>query len=177
MKIVIATPLYPPDIADPAPYVKELAARLRGGAEITIVTYGSLPEKLDGVTIKTVSKRSPVWIRLPIYLATLVRSTWGADILYVQTGISVELPAVITSLLLPTKVLVRFDAQDKHEEVLMRPLRGPVRSILMWRAATIVSSPDLTRPEILPLEPYPTSAIESYNNAWAEHVTALLTHL
>src|SRR3989344_9051256 len=40
MKIVLATALYPPDIAPPAPYVKELATRLAANHEVTIVTYG-----------------------------------------------------------------------------------------------------------------------------------------
>ncbi len=175
MKIVIATPLYPPDIADPAPYVKELARRLVGGASVTVVTYGALPETVEGVVIVAIPKRSPAWIRIPRFALALMRAAWGADLLYVHTGLSAELPAALAASLSRAKVLVRIDSSDAARKS-HGWVASPVRSFLLWRARAVVKNNGaLIRPEILPLEPRPDTALAAYEQAWAKHVTAILT--
>lgn len=99
MKIVIATPLYPPDLAEPAIYVKELAARLRTLHDVTVVTYAYIPKKIEGVHIVTTSKQRPLFVRLLFYTFSLLRASRGADILYAQSGSSVGLPAIIVHFL------------------------------------------------------------------------------
>lgn len=74
MKIVLATPLYPPDIAAPALYVKELAKRIATLHDVTIVAYANLPETMPEVRMIAVSKRQPLPLRLLTYFAALIRS-------------------------------------------------------------------------------------------------------
>ncbi|MFZ3044224.1 MAG: hypothetical protein WA058_03935, partial [Minisyncoccia bacterium] len=67
MKIILATPVYPPEIGGPATYTKELATRLRGEHEIVIVAYASTSEILSGTTLYVASKRRPLPLRLLKY--------------------------------------------------------------------------------------------------------------
>lgn len=115
MKIILATPLYPPDIAEPAPYVKELASRLCDKHDVTIVAYSSIPEEIPGVKIMAVSKRQPLLIRLVKYTYTLFKTSRGADIIYVQNGPSVDLSSIIVGHLRGIPVIIRF-TEDKSWE-------------------------------------------------------------
>ena len=64
MKIILATPLYPPEIEDFATYVKELVKRLREKHKIVIVAYASAAEEITGVRLIAVSKHSPLIFRI-----------------------------------------------------------------------------------------------------------------
>ena len=59
MTLVLASPLYPPDLAEPAPYTKELARRLSTTHTVIVVAYGRLPEKVPGARNKTLKKPKP----------------------------------------------------------------------------------------------------------------------
>ncbi len=112
MKIIFATPLYPPEIEDPATYVKELAKRMRGMHEIIIAAYASTAEEIPGVTVVTVSKRSPLPARLLRYLLLLFRVAHGADVIYAQNALAAGLPAVIVGRLRGIPVVLHF-AEDE----------------------------------------------------------------
>lgn len=162
MKVVIATPLYPPDIADPAPYVKELARRLSGKHEVTVVTYGHIPETVEGVRMITVDKRNPTMVRLFEFTKALRRAARDADVVYVQSGISAELPALFVA---HRKV---FRATDTPQGL----LRSLIRALSLRTAKSVQNSPP-PKPEILPLEPYPGEELKKYEVAWQNHIAAL----
>lgn len=112
MKIIIATPLYPPEIEDLATYVKELAKRLRDTHKIVIVAYASAAEEVPGVTIVTVSKRFSVPIRLFRYLFLLFKASRGADVIYAQNAVAAGLPAIIIGRVRGIPVVLNF-AEDE----------------------------------------------------------------
>lgn len=165
MKIVLASALFPPDIAAPAPYVKELAKRLGQKHSVTTVVYGHLPEQVVGVPIVAVDKRRPLPLRLVAFTFALWRAVRHADVLYIENGASVELPALIVSSITRTPILMHLgDSTAKkyfYHKALLRRIVG-----------TIKESP-LPRPEILPLEPRPETALAAYEASWQEHLTAL----
>ena len=82
MKILIATPLFPPETGDSAQYIQELALHLKEGHEITILTYANHIETIAGVEIKTVKKNTPLFVRLFHYTRTLTQLARSADISY-----------------------------------------------------------------------------------------------
>jgi hypothetical protein len=175
MKLVLATPLYPPDIAAPAPYVKELARRLSQEHEVTIVTYGRLPEEVPGVRIIAVDKRQPLIIRLLSFTIALMRAVRGADVLYVENGASTELPAGIVARLSRARFILHIGDAAAHHHAHTSKLYGAIERFASERAARIVrESPDL-RPEILPLEPTPEQALIEYEQSWQEHLAMLAT--
>lgn len=173
MRIVLASPLYPPEIAEPAPYVKELARRLSAEHEVTIVAYTHLPEHVPNVAITAVEKGRPLPLRLIRYARSLMRAARRADVIYAVNGTSVELPLLLTAAV--TRVPILFCIADPaahlhaEESLLRRYIERSVRA----RAFDTVLDVPSSRPEILPLEPYPTEALASYEATWALHLGRL----
>ena len=74
MKIVIATPLYPPEIAESAIYSKKISELLtKEGNETTVITYTKIPEEIVGVKIISINKQMPLPIRLFVYTKKLLK--------------------------------------------------------------------------------------------------------
>lgn len=147
MKIIIATPLYPPETAEPAPYVKELAKHLSGAHEITIVAYASTSEKIKNAKLITIDKRRPLFIRLTKYLIELFKASRNADVIYMQNSLAVGLPALIVGYLRNTPVAIRFTEDEgwkrafyarltkkKLNEFLDKPDVGNLKIRLIMRA-------------------------------------------
>jgi len=178
MKIVLATPLYPPDIAEPAPYVKELATRLASSHEVVVVTYGRLPEQIPGVRIVSVDKRRPLPLRLLSYTAALLRAARGADVIYAQNGPSVELPLVIVLRIVRAPLVMRMGDAAAHAYAAHHPLRKFVERLALRRGRVIEGAPG-ARPEILPFAPRPDAALAAWETAWRSHLsdlTSTFTH-
>ena len=114
MKIILATPLYPPEISNTASYVKELAKILSSKHEIIVLTYGYMPEKVRGVRIYTINKNKPLPVRLFLYFLALWQISKGTDIIYAQNGASVELPIAIISMLRRIPVVLSFSDSEAY---------------------------------------------------------------
>jgi hypothetical protein len=175
MRIAIATPLYPPDIAEPAPYVKELATRLAIEHTVTIVTYGRFPEEIPGVRIVCVNKQRPLLIRLTLYTLVLLREAWKADCVFAINGASVELPAGIVARASGKPLFVHVRDTSAHERAQINSLLGHIENFLLSRANAVITSTPLSRPEVLPFAPKPLAAQEAYDVSWKEHVETLET--
>ncbi|MFZ2500788.1 MAG: glycosyltransferase family 4 protein [Minisyncoccia bacterium] len=82
MKIVIATPLYPPEIGGPATYAKLL--------------FEGLPEK--GIAVELVKfsevRHLPKFIRHYVYYRRVLLAARGADVVYALDPVSVGFPAM-----------------------------------------------------------------------------------
>lgn len=115
MKIVLATPLYPPEIGGPATYIKELAYKLKNEHDVTIVAYASTSEKIPGTTLLTVSKRRILPVRLIKFTSVLFGAARGADVIYVQNAVAAGLPAAIVGMLLRKKVVLKFVGDEAWE--------------------------------------------------------------
>lgn len=194
MNILIVTPLYPPDIAGAAPYVKELATRLREEHAVTILAYNHIPESIDTVRIIPVQKSTPLFVRLFTFLRVLIHEMRTADVIIVENGPSVELPFFIAHSIVRKKRTIFHvgDATAFHHTEMSRWYRIPF--ILTRRCAdrvlihedtlttpvhasasiTVCPKPH-TRPEILSFETYPTEAFNAYETSWNAHITLLTT--
>lgn len=194
MKILLVTPLYPPDIADPAPYVKELASRLGRSHTVTVLAYNHLPERVPGVTIHTIEKSSPLPVRLFKMFVAIFRLGRSCDMIYVQNGPSTELPAAFATLLIRRPYILRLGdeaalsyATDHflyrvvQRIAILRARRNVVHTPAMQEkvttmfgsaAPTLLNRP-LTRPEILPFSNRPNAAIGDYERAWKVHTSDL----
>lgn len=175
MKIVLATPLYPPDIAEPAPYIKELAKRLAKTDVVTIVTYGHIPEEVSGVRIYAVEKRRPLPFRLIAFTFALLKAIRDADILYAQNGPSVELPVLLVSFFTRARLFVRIGDEAAHRHAQSRLVRRALESLILRRAESIVTDSPFARPEILPFAERPVSELAAFERSWDGHVSELVT--
>lgn len=174
MKIVLATPLYPPEIAEPAPYMKELAKRLGALHEVTLIAYTHLPEEVPKVRVEEVDKRQPLLIRLFAFTRMLLRLARQADVVYAVNGASVELPALLVSYVCRTPFVFALADRSAHERAARSGALGLLERKAFARAKRLVRDLPPPRPEILPLEPRPAEALAAYDSAWAAHVRTLL---
>ncbi len=173
MKIILAAPLYPPEIAESALYVKELARRLGKEHEITIVTYTHLPEKVPGVRIIAVNKRRPLLVRLFLYTIALARASRDADVIYAQNGASVELPALLVAMIRRRPLIIHLGDETAHRRAAQSALLRNIEHFALRRACTIITDIPMKRPEILPFEPIPAAEFTAYCTSWDTHIRTL----
>ncbi|MEK7610597.1 MAG: glycosyltransferase family 4 protein [Patescibacteria group bacterium] len=108
MKIVIATPLYPPEIGGPATYSFLVAEELpKRGIGVVVVKFSDV-------------RWWPKGIRHLFYLLKLVRSARGANLIYAQDSVSVGLPAMIVSRLMRKKFFLRLPGDFAWEQGVQR---------------------------------------------------------
>lgn len=125
MRIVIATPLFPPELGSPALYVRTLAEKLKKDHTVTVVTYANHYEKIEGVRIVTVSKSHMLPIRLFLYTRELIRLTRSADILYTQRAVASGLPSIIANWFTKIPVVVNYIEDEAWERLQLTPLFEP----------------------------------------------------
>jgi glycosyl transferase family 4 len=173
MRIVLATPLYPPDVAWPAPYTKELAHRLSPAYQVTIVTYGDLPEQIEGARIIATSKRRPLPLRLLSYTLALRRAAYTADLIYAENGASVELPLLLVKLMSRVPVILHLGDERSRRRAAQGGFLRMIENAAKKHAKKIVANSPAPRPEILPFEDYPTNAMAVYEASWQRHLEEL----
>lgn len=198
MRILLVTPLYPPDIAGPAPYVKELATRLAGAHTVTILAYNHIPEVVPGVGIVTVEKRLPALVRMSIFAWKLITLEKNADVVYVQNGPSVEVPFALASFFSSVPSMLRLGdvvalahttqsslfrttliAAMRRAGILLIPENIPteietlIADPLLSQKCVCIPSPE-SRPEIHPFHEYPENAFLAYETSWEKHITHLV---
>jgi len=116
MKILMATPLYPPEIGGPATYTKELAERLRDSHEIKILAYTARnPEHIDGVKLIFVDKLKFLPYRLFRFFMAAYNSSKGMDVIYVQNAVAAGLPAVLAGKLRGIPVVLKMVGDESWE--------------------------------------------------------------
>lgn len=176
MKVAIATPLYPPDIAEPAPYVKELAARLAREHEVTIVAYGRLPEPVPGVTLIAVPKDRPLAERLMAFTRALRTAARHADVVIVENGASVEVPAILVSLTGKTPLIFHLGDIAAHTVAEQNLGRHVIERIARAHARATVDDRPMARPEILPFESEPAAEQKLWEESWQRHLVLLTSY-
>lgn len=104
MKIILATPIYPPDVGGPAEYVKKLAEELRArGVKIDILSYG---EGTSGESLWFVGRK--FIFRHFAYFFKLLWLARKADIVYAFDPMAVGLPAYLVSKIRGVKFVMRL---------------------------------------------------------------------
>ena len=191
MRILIATPLYPPDIAEPAPYVKELATRLKDMHKVTVLAYNHIPEQILGVHIIAIPKYTILPVRLIRYTYRLWKEASAADYVFMQNGPSTELPLVLISHFTKSKYIFHLGDEIslsfalnrvfrklllifalKSADIILTHQTSPTKELgNMLSTCTVANcNRPKNRPEILPFSDYPTEAFRAYENSWVTHI-------
>lgn len=135
MKVLIATPLYPPDIGGPATYARILEEALPlAGEGVAILSFGSV-------------RHLPKGVAHLMYGFRLFRGVRTADVILALDPVSVGLPAALVSLLSGKPLVVkvvgdyaweqgqqRYGVTENLDEFVTLPARHflfPVRVLLM----------------------------------------------
>ena len=175
MNILIATPLYPPETADSAVYVKRLADLLNSeGNSITIVTYSSVPEKIKGVNILITNKYRPLFFRILAYIRLLWKVVSSTDIIYAENGASVEFPIWIISLFVKKTIIFHIGDKTAYRNAQKNILLKNIQKLAFNRAAKIIRDIPLKKPEVLPFKEVSLSEKEAYATSWSKHIQLLI---
>jgi hypothetical protein len=153
--------------------MKELAKRLAGRYEVTVVAYGRLPEQVAGVETIAVDKRRRLLPRLAGYTRALRRAARKADVVYAVNGASVELPAIFVALTSKTPLVIGIADPAAHEHASKSLPLHMLERIARTHARTTIEEMPLPRPEINPLMPAPSDELAAYEQSWAEHIALL----
>lgn len=160
MKILIATPIYPPEIGGPATYTKELVERWHDKHDLTVVAITNNTEALPGSKLIPIDKQQSMPIRLFKFFRAVYEAAQHADVLYVQNAMAAGLPTVIAGMLLRKPVVLKFvgdeaweratqhkKTQKRLQEFLDAPEGGFKINLMRWlqgwvlRHADIVTTP------------------------------------
>ncbi len=160
MKLLIATPIYPPEIGGPATYTKELCHKLAGTHDITVITYTNSAEAFPGTHLIPVGKGRPMLLRLAVFFVKLLQVARDHDVIYVQNAMAAGLPVALTSMLTGVPFVLKFVGDEaweratqhkltnkRLEEFLLKPDGGlKIRLMMMvqgfvLRRASIVTTP------------------------------------
>ncbi len=122
MKIIIATPIYPPEIGGPATYIKELCELIHQEHDITVVAYTDTGEAFPGTRLVSVSKRLPLLLRLIKYTLVLWKISRDQDLIYAQSSMAAGFPAIIVSQLRNLPCVIKFVGDEVWERATQRRL-------------------------------------------------------
>lgn len=96
IKVLIATPLYPPQVGGPSKYAKNLKETFEGmGLDVEVVAYSKIEQKL------------PIGIRHLYYLFRLILAVRNVQYIIALDAMSVGLPAVVLSILTRKPICIR----------------------------------------------------------------------
>jgi len=116
MKILLATPLFPPEIGGPATYTKELAEQLKNKHHLKIVAYAAKnPQLIKGVELIFVDKLKPLFYRLFIFFLAVFKHSKDVDVIYVQNALAAGLPTVLAAKLRRKPVVLKFVGDEAWE--------------------------------------------------------------
>lgn len=115
MKILIATPIYPPEIGGPAIYTKELVERWHKEHTVTVVAITNNTEELHGSTLVPVNKQRSLPLRLFTFFVAVYTASKDADVLYVQNAMAAGLPTVLAGILRRKPVVLKFVGDEAWE--------------------------------------------------------------
>ena len=108
IKLLIATPLYPPEIGGPATYVKFLEENLpKERFELTVVPFGQV-------------KHLPYIIRHVVFFAKVFARAKNADIVYALDPLGSGIPAWFAAKLLGKKLMLRIAGDRAWETALQK---------------------------------------------------------
>ena len=119
MRILIVTPIFPPEIGGPATYTAELARDLvKRGHSVTVVTFSRGPvDNIPGVDVVPVSLVGTMLGRQRRLLSTLVHYSQNADIIYSQGGVDVGLGSLITARYRGLTSVVKYVGDLSWEQI------------------------------------------------------------
>lgn len=104
MKILLATPLYPPDSGGPSTYAKLLVDELpKRGIQVTLVKFGEV-------------RHLPPGVRHVVYFLKCLIHARGADAIYALDPVSVGLPASLAAFVLGKKLVLRVPGDYAWEQ-------------------------------------------------------------
>jgi glycosyltransferase involved in cell wall biosynthesis len=186
MRIVLATPIYLPEIGGPATYIKEICERMGDEHSLVVVAYARNGVPYGGARLVQISKDAPLPVRLFKFFIATLREARHADVIYAQNAVAAGLPAVVAGMIMRKPVVIKFVGDEAWEratqhrttskqlEAFLKTQDGTLRTKLMmklqgWvlRRASRVTTPSAYLRDVI-VETYGIKgerAVTNYNAA------------
>ncbi len=174
MRILVLTPLFPPDVSTSAVYIKKLVTKLSVNYDVTCLHYGQLPEKAGATTLVSVRKDVTTIKRLASFAYAIWRQR-HCDIVLVMNGPSIELPFLLVHLLKRTKLVY---VESDPNAITKASFIGKTLHRLMSKKSSVVLKPAstiLNRPLLHPLDNTNLTDVTNYEQNFALHVEEVIT--
>lgn len=155
MKILITTPLYPPEIAEIAVYSKTLAEKLSINHKITLLAYANHPLKAQGFSFIYVLKNKNFFTRIFLFFKALIKNINNQEILFLQSGISASLPAFLIAKIKNKKIVFRYfeDEPEKRAQIKTNRFKiiiiKTIQKIILKYSDTIICSTKLLKEKLI----------------------------
>lgn len=183
MRILVVTPLFPPDTAPAAHYAKELVTRLSREHDVTALLYGHLPEAVPNTHFLTIDKRRSAPRRLWQFLRAFLKLRKQVDVVMVCNGPSVEIPLAVACSLTNCPPLLFIESD---QPALLRTKESRLSQFAHDKLSTFAkarvsltddnaTAGDFVIPEIHPLKDRPEAALGKWNELWETHTARLLS--
>lgn len=172
MHILIVSSLFPPDIAPTAKYVKLLAGNLSKTHKVSVLHFGHLPEKIENVSFASVEKGRSVLTRIFIMCRALIKKSKQADVVLLQNGPSIELPALLAGLFLRRKTIYMISDQAAHVRTKQHPFKKIIQRLVQKICMQTIHIDDLQsllQPMVHPLEDIPEQTLHEHKEIWQDH--------
>ena len=173
MKILIATPLFPPETASQAVYTKEVVRRLANEHEISILTHGEFPEEVPKASIYTISKKQPRIFRFFSCLRQLIHKAKTKDILYIQNGVSIEIPLFFLLPFIQNPIVFHISDIDAYKRTQKNFFLRYIEQKIQKKSHYVLKTLPEKKPEIIPFERSPQQALIHYEEDWNKHLKIL----
>lgn len=179
MRLTIISPLFPPDTAPSSVYAKVLLRMLaKTATTVTGIVYGHIPESVPNVSIVSVPKRQNVWWRLVQMLRAIHAQAPTTNVFIICNGPSTEVPfwffhvvkrGPYIFVINDTKAAVTMSKSWWKRKIHNRLIRNAEGTFIIGSEIETYYPP-----EIHPLLPQPTQALEKFNNLWQVHTAEIL---
>jgi len=118
MRVLISTPLFPPEINYPANFAKSFAQNLQtNNHDVTVLAFVNYPESIEGVKIVSVNKNQNIFKRLFIFTNKLFKEVKYHDVVVLkQAGISSLLTALVAKVF-GKKIVLKLKEDEARERV------------------------------------------------------------
>jgi hypothetical protein len=176
MKILILSPLFPPDTAFSAVYTKELTRRLGAENEVTTILFGRLPESVSGVTLQSIDKLSTPLVRTWRLLRILPKLIKTHDVLLIQNGPSVELACALVLQFTKRKTILMESDRLALVRTKKNTLLNTLHRQLMKQVDAVYTEQEpwpIEKPLIHPLKILSDIELTSWEKSWHTHLAAL----
>ncbi len=132
MKILISTPLFPPEISYPAQFSKSFAKHLANcGYDVVVATFSDFPEKIENVEIVHVKKSDNLIWRLIKFYFLMIKEIKKQDLVILkQAGISTFLTLLVCKFY---KVKTILKLREDEVSTRIKNQRISQNSFTVWR--------------------------------------------
>lgn len=162
MRILIATPTYPPERGYHATYIKELCPIMGKEHHLTViayvvVAYSDIGTPSSEVKVLPIDKRRPLAIRLVKFFLKILKESRNNDLIYVQNTMAAGLPVALASFITGKPFVLKFVGDEAQERIAQSKLKKKnlkiflislVQKFVLKRASKIIVMSECQRQNI-----------------------------